>query len=380
MSQLPPVVREPAPRTNFATILLLILLANLFFRWLDRTTQRLFNPAAESRPVTARGDLAEDEKSTIELFKKASPGVVHITTASLRRDALNMRVTAIPEGTGSGFIWDSQGYIVTNFHVVADAKVFRVALADSSVWDGTIVGVAPEKDLAVLKIGAPPEKLHPITVGTSDDLQVGQKVFAIGNPFGLDQTLTSGIISGLGREIESKVGTPIAGVIQTDAAINPGNSGGPLLDSAGRLIGVNTAIASPSGASSGVGFAVPVDIVQRLVPQLIRTGKVVRAGMGIGIAEDVVAKKLGVKEGVLIASVRAGSAAEKAGIKPTLVDEDSGEIVLGDVIVRLDDLPVVNSRDLYRLLDQRQVNDTVQVTIQRGNTRKKLTVTLQELP
>jgi len=213
------------------------------------------------RAITPRGDLAEEEKTTIALFRQASPSVVHITTLAVRQDAFSLDVFQIPQGTGSGFVWDNQGRIVTNFHVIRDADAAQVTLADHSSWKARLVGAYPDKDLAVLMVDAPKDRLHPIAIGTSHDLQVGQRLFAIGNPFGLDQSLTTGIISALGREIESVNRRAIKDMIQTDAAINPGNSGGPLLDSSGRLIGVNTAIYSPSGASAGIGFAIPVDEV-----------------------------------------------------------------------------------------------------------------------
>jgi S1-C subfamily serine protease len=231
------------------------------------------NADGQPRTVTPRGELASLEKSVIELHKKTAPSVVHITTEGLQRDMYSRNVYKVPEGTGSGFVWDDGGHVVTNYHVIQKAAGAQVTLADGSKWQARLVGVAPQKDLAVLWIDAPKDKLVPITVGSSHDLQVGQMVFAIGNPFGLDQSLTMGIISALGREIESVTHEPIKDVIQTDAAINPGNSGGPLLDSAGRLIGVNTAIYSPSGASAGIGFAIPVDEVNATVPELIRTGK-----------------------------------------------------------------------------------------------------------
>jgi len=217
--------------------------------------------SALPRAITPRGDLAEEEKTTIALFRQASPSVVHITTLAVRQDAFSLDVFQIPQGTGSGFVWDNQGRIVTNFHVIRDADAAQVTLADHSSWKARLVGAYPDKDLAVLMVDAPKDRLHPIAIGTSHDLQVGQRLFAIGNPFGLDQSLTTGIISALGREIESVNRRAIKDMIQTDAAINPGNSGGPLLDSSGRLIGVNTAIYSPSGASAGIGFAIPVDEV-----------------------------------------------------------------------------------------------------------------------
>jgi S1-C subfamily serine protease len=231
-------------------------------------------PGAQPHAVTARGALADDEQTTIELFKAVSPSVVHVTNLAVQRQPFSPNAQVVPRGTGTGFIWDENGFIVTNYHVVDGASAARVILSDHSTYDSTRIWGYPDKDLAVIRIDAPKEKLKPILIGTSHDLQVGQKTYAIGNPFGLDQTLTTGIVSALGRQIESANGRPIEGVIQTSAAINPGNSGGPLLDSAGRLIGVNTAILSPSGAFAGIGFAIPVDEVNRLVPQLISYGKV----------------------------------------------------------------------------------------------------------
>ena len=269
--------------------------------WLLFQTFRptLHDPRAVSRPVEARGDLASDERNTIDIFRNAAPSVVYITSIALRRNLFSLNVQEIPQGTGSGFIWDSQGRIVTNYHVISDANRLEVTLADHSSWKAVLVGAAPDRDLAVLQISAPADTLRPIAVGESKNLLVGQKVFAIGNPFGLDQTLTTGVVSALGREITAATGRTIHDVIQTDAAINPGNSGGPLLDSAGRLIGVNTAIFSPSGASSGIGFAVPVGEVNRVVPQIIAKGKLIRPGLGITLANRRLTEELGL-EGVLI--------------------------------------------------------------------------------
>ncbi len=306
----------PSPfRSGNPFILLLLIVAGLYllFHTLNPEIARLDHNAGP-KPITARGDLADDEKNTIAVFREASPSVVYITTIELQRNLFTLNIYEIPKGTGSGFIWDKQGRIVTNFHVIADAGRIEVTLADHTTWKAALVGAAPDRDLAVLRISAPADKLRPIMVGESEDLLVGQKVFAIGNPFGLDQTLTTGVVSALGREIKSVTNRTIHNVIQTDAAINPGNSGGPLLDSAGRLIGVNTMIYSPSGASSGVGFAVPVHEVNRVVPQIIRHGKMVRPGLGISIAPESVVQDLKL-EGILIMNVVAGSSAEKAVLR-----------------------------------------------------------------
>ncbi|MEZ4247573.1 MAG: trypsin-like peptidase domain-containing protein [Polyangiales bacterium] len=324
--------------------------------------------------VTPRGDLSEAERSTVELFANASPSVVFITKLSVRVDPFRRNAMAFPEGTGSGFVWDASGHVVTNFHVIAGADAARVTLGDASVWDAELVGAYPEKDVAVLRIRAPADQLRPLPVGTSADLQVGQHVFAIGNPFGLDHTLSSGVISGLGREIMSIGQRPIQGVIQTDAAINPGNSGGPLLDSAGRLIGMNTAIYSPSGASAGVGFAVPVDTVRRVVTQLVATGRVERAGLGVQLDEGALARRLGLR-GLLVLGLVEGSGAAQAGLVPTRRDPMTGTLILGDVIVAVDAELVDDSLDLYRILDRKEVGEVVTVTVVRRQ-RVELSVRL----
>jgi S1-C subfamily serine protease len=332
----------------------------------------------ERRPIAARGDLAGDELATIELFAQASPSVVYITSLAYRRDFFRMNAVEIPQGTGSGIVWDREGRVITNFHVIQGASAAKVTLGDNSTWDAELVGAAPDQDLAVLRIAAPAEALHPLAVGTSTDLLVGQKVFAIGNPFGLDHTLTTGIISALGREITTVTGRTIGGVIQTDAAINPGNSGGPLLDSAGSLIGMNTAILSPSGTSSGVGFAVPVDTIRRLVPQLIEHGQVARAGLGVQIADDHTTRRLGVR-GVLVAQVEEGSAAAAAGLQGTRRDA-RGRLVLGDVIVGVGKKAVGTMHELADALDEFAVGDTVAVTVRRGEREIAVPVVLQEMP
>ncbi|HWN80867.1 MAG TPA: trypsin-like peptidase domain-containing protein, partial [Candidatus Udaeobacter sp.] len=306
--------------------------------------------------------------------RAASPSVVFITSMAVRRDAWTLNPIEIPAGSGSGFVWDKQGHIVTNFHVIQNANSAEVTLADHSTWKATLVGAAPDKDLAILHIDAPAADLRPIQAGGSSDLLVGQTVYAIGNPFGLDQSLTTGVISALGREIESRTQVPIRDVIQTDAAINPGNSGGPLLDSGGRLIGVNTAIASPSGASAGVGFAIPVDTVNWVVPDLIAHGKLVRPALGVQVASNPVAQSLGV-EGVLVLEVIQGSGAEEAGIHPTR-RANSGRVMLGDVIVAVDGEPVQTSGDLALVLEKRKVGDKVKVTVIRDQKKVDLEIRL----
>ena len=331
--------------------------------------------APSARLISPRADLGEDEQRNIRLFEESSPSVVYITSVALQEEFFSRDITQIPLGTGSGFIWDEAGHIITNFHVIQNANAVRVTLSDRTTWEAELVGVAPEKDLAVLKIGAPREKLRPIAVGASHDLRVGQSVFAIGNPFGLDQTLTTGIISALGREIESADRTPIRDVIQTDAAINPGNSGGPLLDSAGRLIGVNSAIRSPSGASAGIGFAIPVDAVNWVVPELIAYGKLRRPSLDLEVANPYVTRRLGIEDGLLILDVAPGGAAARAGLQPTTRNR-RGEITLGDLIIALDGQPIRAPGDLRLALERKQPGETVKVTIRRAHRELTLPLVL----
>ena len=324
--------------------------------------------------VAARGDLDEDEKKNVSLFERASPAVVFITSLAVQQDAFSLNSTEIPQGSGSGFVWDRQGHVVTNYHVVAEADVARVTLADQSNWEARLVGAAPEKDVAVLKIEAPPERLHPLPLGTSEDLKVGQKVFAIGNPFGLDQTLTTGIISALGREIQSPSNVSIRDVIQTDAAINPGNSGGPLLDSAGRLIGVNAAIYSPSGASAGIGFAIPAHAVEWAVPDLIRYGRIQRPTLGVQPAPEGLMRRLGL-EGSMIYRVTRGSGAARAGLQG-LARDVLGRWRLGDVILAVDGQPIKSNGDLLLALEGKKPGQTVRVGLLRDGRKTEVKVEL----
>jgi S1-C subfamily serine protease len=329
---------------------------------------------AVPRAVMPRGPLGADELAHIEIFRKASPSVVHITSLGIQRDLFSTNVQQVPRGTGTGFVWDSSGHVVTNFHVIQGANGARVTLADQSSFEASLVGAFPDRDLAVLRIEAPKEKLPPIALGTSRDLLVGQRVYAIGNPFGLDQTLTTGIVSALNREIESFNQRTIRGVIQTDAAINPGNSGGPLLDSAGRLIGVNTQIASPSGASAGIGFAIPVDEVNRIVPRLIRDGRFVRPAIGVTAGSDSLERALKLPKGVALVQVQPGGPAAKAGLQPFRRGKGS-EVVAGDVITAVNDEPVSGLDDMLSLLERRQPGETVTLTVWRaGQTRKQAVV------
>ncbi|XP_020255700.1 LOW QUALITY PROTEIN: protease Do-like 1, chloroplastic [Asparagus officinalis] len=330
--------------------------------------------------VTPPRKLQTDELATVRLFQENTPSVVYITNLAVRQDAFTLDVLEVPQGSGSGFVWDKQGHIVTNYHVIRGASDLRVTLADQSTYEAKVVGFDQDKDVAVLRIEAPKDKLRPIPIGISADLLVGQKVFAIGNPFGLDHTLTTGVISGLRREISSAAATgrPIQDVIQTDAAINPGNSGGPLLDSSGSLIGINTAIYSPSGASSGVGFSIPVDTVGGIVDQLVRFGKVTRPILGIKFAPDQSVEQLGVS-GVLVLDAPPNGPAGKAGLQPTKRDS-YGRLILGDIITSVNDKKVSSGSDLYRILDQCKVGDTVMVEVLRGDHKEKLPVVLEPKP
>jgi S1-C subfamily serine protease len=366
-------MRGQSPVWKISPVAIILLIAIglwLIFNPLQRTPR---NPNAEPRAITARGDLAADELNTIEIFKENSASVVYVTSIALRRGLFSLNAVEIPQGTGSGFVWDSAGRVVTNYHVISDASRIQVTMADESTWKAVLVGAAPDKDLAVLQITAPADSIYPITIGTSADLLVGQKVFAIGNPFGLDQTITSGIISALNREITAVTGRSIRGVIQTDAAINPGNSGGPLLDSAGRLIGVNTAIYSPSGAYAGIGFAVPVDEVNKVIPELIRHGRLIKPGIGASLADERVARRLGI-DGILVLNVENGGPAEKAGLKPTT--QYRGEIVLGDVIVAIGGKKVRSFDDLRNELEAYKVGDEVMVTVNREGQLADIAVRL----
>jgi S1-C subfamily serine protease len=331
-------------------------------------------PAA--RPVAARTDLGDNEKKTIQLFENASPSVVYITTSAVQQDLFSMNVMEVPQGSGSGFIWDRAGHIVTNYHVIAGADAAHVTLADHSDWPARLVGESPETDLAVLHIDAPANLLRPIAIGSSDDLRVGQSVLAIGNPFGFDQTLTTGIISAVGRQITSVAGVPIRDVIQTDAAINPGNSGGPLLDSSGRVIGVNTAIYTPSGGSAGIGFAIPVHAVQSAVPDLIAHGHVRRAALGVELAPDTVLRQAGL-EGALIFRVAPDGGAAQADLRGTR-RLPFGRWVLGDIIVRIGGEPIRSSADVVLALQEKQTGDTVEVEFIRDGRRQTARVPLKE--
>tara|TARA_B100001540_G_C15807269_1_gene642659 strand:+ start:1761 stop:2831 length:1071 start_codon:yes stop_codon:yes gene_type:complete len=318
----------------------------------------------------------EDEANTTEVFGKASPAVVYVTNTALRRSLFSLDVREIPRGSGTGFVWNEQGLIVTNYHVIAGAHRLTVTLADRSVHDAEIIGVAPEKDLAVLRIEDPPDDLATLPLGDSSELTVGRKVLAIGNPFGLDTTLTTGVVSALGREIQAPSNRRIRGVIQTDAAINPGNSGGPLLNSLGQLIGVNTAIYSPSGASAGIGFAIPVNTVKEVVPQLISYGRMLRPIIGVELASDRWVRRYRI-EGVPVVQVYPGLPAAEAGMSGAWRNA-RGEVVLGDIITAIDGRPIRSQDDYFSALEAHKPGDEVTIETRLGERERSYRVRLIE--
>jgi S1-C subfamily serine protease len=318
----------------------------------------------------------EDEANSTEIYQKASPAVVHVTSTALRREFFSRNVQEVPQGSGSGFVWDENGLIVTNYHVIHRANRLTVELYDKSQWDAQVIGIAPEKDLAVLRIEAPAEVLFPLPMGDSSELEVGRKVLAIGNPFGLDTTLTTGVVSALGREIDAPNNRRIRNVIQTDAAINPGNSGGPLLNSLGQLVGVNTAIYSPSGASAGIGFAIPVNTVKEVVPQLISFGRLYRPVIGIELASDQWARRYGIK-GVPVVRAFRGLPAAEAGMIGAWKNR-RGEIVLGDIIIAIDGKTITSNDDYLSTMEKKKPGDEIVLTSQLNNQLREYRLILIE--
>src|SRR5882724_9649428 len=342
-----------------------------------------FSSAAVS-PAASVADpsLATDEQNNIDVYKASAPGVVYIQSTTTVRDIFGLFADA-REGAGSGSIIDEQGDILTNYHVIADAEKLTVSFGNGKNYPAQVVGKDPDTDLAVIRLLQPPkEPMTVVPLGDSDKLIVGQKVLAIGNPFGLDRTLTTGVISGLQRPIRAENGRQIEGAIQTDASINPGNSGGPLLDSHGRMIGINSQIESPSGASAGVGFAIPVNIAKRIVPQLVRNGYVPRPKLGIdprnveALSGQV---RLPVSYGVLILAVQAGGAAANAGLRG-VVQTENGDVELGDIIIAINGEKVSNNDDLYKILHKHQVGETVSVEVMRNGRSMTVSVKLMEAP
>ncbi|MBK9000497.1 MAG: trypsin-like peptidase domain-containing protein [Myxococcales bacterium] len=332
-------------------------------------------PVPSPAPPAPADFRTEDERNSIEVFERVSPSAVFVTQKQLVVDYWAGRATEVPSGAGTGFVWDTKGHIVTNFHVVANARALTVTLQSQKTYAAQVVGSEPRKDIAVLRIQAPPPELTPIVLPPpASKLRVGQKAIAIGNPFGLDHTLTTGVVSALGREVEGVGGVTIRDMIQTDAAINPGNSGGPLLDSAGRLIGMNTMIFSKSGASAGIGFAVPVETIRRVVPQLVEKGRVEQVGLGVQIdPQRRIERRLGLP-GVVVLAVIPGSPADKAGVRG--LGRTADGLTLGDVVVGVADKPVKDYDDLYNLLDGRKPGERVKVVVLRGTERVTLELEL----
>jgi len=359
------------------SVVILALVAGASPAHAQPRSKPVHSEVVEPRPVAPRGPLAADEQRTIEIFQRASPSVVYITTLQRVRDFFSRNVMRVPQGTGSGFVWDEQGHIVTNFHVIQGAQEAVVTLADQRTFPATLVGASPDHDLAVLHIDMPADGPRPLPIGTSSDLIVGQNVYAIGNPFGLDHTLTTGVISALNRSIDDDNGGTIENLIQTDAAINPGNSGGPLIDSSGRLIGINAMIYSPSGAYAGVGFAVPVDIVNRVVPKLVAYGRYVRPKIGISANDEISRRLLGADAtGVVVLQVVSGSPAARAGLHPATQSNAGRRVTIGDVIVGIDAKPIKNFGELLAVLDEHEFGDKVTLRVRRGQEQRDVEITL----
>jgi len=376
-------------RLSARQILLIALISGLFaagaIAVVDRVSNRL-QPARAAYSESAPGNItdpatATDEQNNIEIYRTLSPGVVNVHSTSYARDFFGF--VEPQEGSGSGSVIDQDGNILTNYHVIEGAQKLAVSFGGQKNYAAKVVGGDPDTDLAVIKlIERPKEALTIVPLGDSDKLEVGQKVLAIGNPFGLDRTLTTGVISGLQRPIRARNNRQIEGAIQTDASINPGNSGGPLLDSHGRMIGINSQILSPTGASAGVGFAVPVNIAKRIVPELLRSGEIRRPKLGIS-TRDVEALKgqveLPVSDGVLIWQIAPGGPAANAGLRG-LTQTENGDVEIGDVIVGIDNEKVANTDELYRLLNKHAVGDQVQVQILRNGRRMSVPVRLTQTP
>lgn len=357
-----------------------IVLLPLFVWLLVPSLHEPFAQSPQPRSITPRGALASDEQATIDLFERSKSSVVFISTRKEVLDYWTRNSFSVPQGTGSGFVWDDKDHVVTNLHVIANASEALVRLNDGRDYNATLVGISRDHDLAVLRINVPENRPAPLPIGSSHDLKVGQRVYAIGNPFGLDWTFTTGIVSALDRSLSAENGAIIEHLVQTDAAINPGNSGGPLLDSAGRLIGITTAIYSPSGAYAGVGFAVPVDTINRVVPKLIATGRYERPSLGIGMDENVnqaITQHLNIA-GVAVLAVYPNSGASAVGLRAARRDRRG--IVVGDVITEVDNKPVSKPSEIISLLDEREIGDRVAVAFLRDGKKISATIQLQAPP
>ncbi|MBO0700942.1 MAG: trypsin-like peptidase domain-containing protein [Zavarzinella sp.] len=387
---------SPAPWAVVILLAILLLVGGLLIGYFFFRGERppVHDADAQPREVTPRGDRDAFEKERIRVFRDISPSVVNVDTLRIQRAGYRGQVERM-QGTGSGFVWDDQGRIVTNCHVILDtlqvngsgevsigqAARIRITLADrTQTEDVVLVGVSPDHDTAVLQVrGISADKLHKIPVGSSSDLEVGQTAYAIGNPYGQSLTFTQGIVSALDREINSITDRPITGVIQTDASLNPGNSGGPLLDREGRLIGMNTAITSPTGGNVGIGYAIPVDTVNQVVTDLIRNRPPTRPSMGIVTLRERDTRALGFDKGVMVAEVKEGSPAEKAGLKGFRRDPDAGEQHYGDVIIAVNGQPINGLSDLARVMAKFKVGQTVKLTILRDKQTREVSVTLEGL-
>jgi 2-alkenal reductase len=347
----------------WVTTLLTLVVGNMVWREVSVSIGR-------PRVIAPREDLSASERATVALFERAAPSVAYLFT----EDAPSRLAGNRPGGAGSGIVWDEAGHIVTNYHVVEGATRVRVRLDSGEAIDAKVVGASPDHDLAVVRLVEVRQRLFPVPIGSSSDLKVGQSIFAIGNPFGLSRTLTRGIISALDRRLPTASGREIAGAIQTDAAINPGNSGGPLLDSSGRLVGVTTAILSASGSSAGVGFAVPVDVVNRVVPILIRDGRVPRPGIGVAAAPEELAARYGVS-GLIVAGIQPGSPAQEVGLKP--LDRATGR--LGDIITHVENRPIASIADLALALEARGIGKLVSLSVLRDGRVRTVDVRITDI-
>ncbi len=361
-----------ASQNRLLFIVLVSLITVAVFTYYNHFADRGRRIVSQPREILPRGDLADFEKSTITIFNSAAPSVVYIFTENAQSGFFGRR--EVQQGAGSGFLWDNYGHVVTNFHVIQGSQSIQVRLDSGEAIRATYVGGSPDHDLAIIRLRSTPQSIRPIPVGRSDDLAVGQAVFAIGNPFGLARTLTTGVISALDRRLPTAGGREVMGVIQTDAAINPGNSGGPLIDSAGRLIGVNTAIISGSGSSAGIGFAVPVDIVNQVVPQLITNGKVPRPGIGIIVLDEEIAASLGVL-GVVIDRVVPDSEADRVGLEGI----DYRNRLIGDIIVAVGDQEVRNIDEFIRILENYAIGQSVMLDVRRGDQIRTLEVKIMDI-
>ena len=370
--------RSPSPLPLLAALALGGALVYTYTHWPRPAPAN--DPAAAERAAEPHTAPDADEAEAVRVFKQTRDSVVNVDTV-VRVRGLDLRLAEQRTGTGSGFVWDDDGRVVTNFHVVREAAggrgTLRVVLADRTAWEATVVGASPENDLAVLQIAAPKDKLRKIRVGRSADLEVGHRVYAIGNPFGLSLSMTQGIVSALDREIESQADRTIPGAIQTDAPINPGNSGGPLLDKDGRLVGVNTAIQSPSGGNVGIGFAIPVDTVNPVVTELIQRGRTLRPDLGLKLVEQWRVRRAGVPTGVMVQTVEPGGPADKAGLNGVTVDRAAGTVEPGDVVLQFNGAAVAGNAEFTRAVGRTKAGDTVKLTVERDGEKLVVEVTVR---